>query len=279
MGYVWVAPVVLVIALLIIFPLLWTFWTSFQSKLIGGPATYIGLGNYISILSAGTFQASLLKSLYFTVPSIILKLFIGLMAALILNRTFWGRNFFRTWLFIPWTLPRFAVAIIFIWILRQGGGLNLVLQQFGLPPVFWLGPNLAMLSMIAVNVWKGFPFFMVGILSGLQTIPKDHYEAASIDGASAWQQFHYITLPSVRNVILIISLISTIWTFSEFDVIFLLTGGGPGSATEVLPILTYVTAFRRYDLGQAAAIAVLTVPVFLALIIWLVRLVVGKEEG
>jgi ABC-type sugar transport system permease subunit len=86
-------------------------------------------------------------------------------------------------------------------------------------------------------------------------------------------------LPSVRNVILIISLISTIWTFSEFDVIFLLTGGGPGSATEVLPILTYVTAFRRYDLGQAAAIAVLTVPVFLALIIWLVRLVVGKEEG
>jgi len=271
--YFWILPVIIVVTILIIFPLIWTVVISFQTKLIGAPGTFSGFKNYINVWKSGEFLEALWKSLYFTIPSIILKLLIGLGAALSLNQNFKGRNIIRSWLFIPWTIPRFAVAIMFIWIFRANGGLDLMLNKIGiLTTPFWLGPNLVMPTMIFVNVWKGFPFFMVGILSGLQSIPTDIYEAATIDGANTTQLFRHITLPLIRNVTLIVTTLSTIWTITEFDVIFLITGGGPGTASQTLPILTYVKAFREYNLGEAAAIAVLSLPILLALIIWIVNL-------
>ncbi len=263
---------VLLLSFLMIVPLIWTAWLSFQEKTVGGEAIFIGFGNYIDVLKKGDFFDGLWKSLYFTVPSIFFKLLLGLAAALVLNRPFRGRNIIRTWLFIPWTIPRFAVAIMFIWFFRRGGGLDLMLYQFGVNPPFWLGPKMVMPTMIFVNVWKGFPFFMVGILAGLQSIPREIYEAAAIDGANKVQIFWRITLPLLKNVVLILVILSTIWTFSEFDVIYLMTQGGPGTASETLPILTYVRAFRLYDMGEAAAISVLTLPIFLVLILSLVRL-------
>jgi len=271
--YFWILPVIIVVTILIIFPLIWTVVISFQTKLIGAPGTFSGFKNYINVWKSGEFLEALWKSLYFTIPSIILKLLIGLGAALSLNQNFKGRNIIRSWLFIPWTIPRFAVAIMFIWIFRANGGLDLMLNKIGiLTTPFWLGPNLVMPTMIFVNVWKGFPFFMVGILSGLQSIPTDIYEAATIDGANTTQLFRHITLPLIRNVTLIVTTLSTIWTITEFDVIFLITGGGPGTASQTLPILTYVKAFREYNLGEAAALAVLSLPILLALIIWIVNL-------
>ena len=268
----WILPAILILSFLIIIPLIWTVWLSFQEKTVGGEGFFTGFKNYIDVLKRGDFFDGLWKSVYFTVPSIFFKLLLGLMAALALNRPFKGRNIIRTWLFIPWTIPRFAVAIMFIWFFRRGGGLDLLLTKFGINPPFWLGPKTVMPSMIFVNVWKGFPFFMVGILAGLQSIPREIYEASAIDGANRFQTFRYVTLPLLRNVILILVVLSTIWTFSEFDVIYLITQGGPGTASETLPILTYVRAFRLYDMGEAAAISVLTLPVFLALIISLVKL-------
>ncbi len=271
--YLWVLPVVILLSFLIVLPLFWTVWLSFQEKMVGGKAIFTGIKNYIDILKRGEFLDGLWKSLYFTVPSIFFKLLLGLAAALVLNNPFRGRNLIRMWLFIPWTIPRFAVAIMFIWFFRRGGGLDLLLYQMGMSDTpFWLGPKMVMPAMIFVNVWKGFPFFMVGILAGLQSIPGEVYEAAAIDGANRVQTFWRITLPLLRNVIMILVVLSTIWTFAEFDVIYLITQGGPGTASETLPILTYVTAFRLYNMGDAAAISVLALPIFLVLILSLVKL-------
>ena len=170
------------------------------------------------------------------------------------------------------------MAIIFIWVLTFNGGLNLVLGKFGIPPKFWLGPRWALISVIAVNIWKGFPFFMVGILAGLQGIPDELYEAAAIDGASGFQRFLYVTLPCLKNVILIVSTLSSIWTFAEFDVVYLMTGGGPGNATNILPVVTYLTGFRKYNIGQACALSVLALPAYLLLIFTLIKLT-GKEAA
>jgi len=268
---VWVAPVLVVITGLVLLPLLWTVWMSFQQKTAGGQALFIGVKNYRDLIASGIFFSSFIKSIIYTVPAIIFKLVLGLGLAVILNKPFRGRNLLRTWFFIPWTIPRFAVAIIFLWVLTYGGGLNLFLSKFGISPVFWLGPQYALAAVAAVNVWKGYPFFMVGILAGLQVIPNELYEAAAIDGASGFQRFLYVTLPAIKDVILILSALSTIWTFAEFDVVYIMTGGGPGDATNILPVLTYLTAFRKYNIGQACALSMLALPAYLLLILGLVK--------
>ncbi|MCD6545873.1 MAG: sugar ABC transporter permease [Thermotogae bacterium] len=278
LGYFYLLPVIVIVGILIIFPLFWTGWISFQSKQIGGEATFVGFKNYFDLIKNGDFFDALWKSIYFTSASIFFKLVLGLAAALILNQNFRGRSLIRTWLFIPWTIPRFATAIIFLWFFRQSGGLDLILRQFGIVSPYWFSPKLVMPTMIFVNVWKGFPFFMVSILAGLQAIPNELYEAATVDGANRLQVFQYITLPLLKNVILIATTLSTIWTISEFDVIFLMTGGGPGTSSQVIPILTYVKAFRQYDLGQATALAMLTLPIFIALIISLIKLTPREGE-
>ena len=272
-SYVWVTPVLVTITGLVLVPLLWTIWMSFQQQTVGGHAHFIGVNNFKDLITSSTFFLSFTKSVIYTVPAIIFKLILGLGLAVILNKPFKGRNLLRTWFFIPWTIPRFAVAIIFLWVLTYGGGLNLFLHKFGIAPVFWLGPRYALAAVVAVNIWKGYPFFMVGILAGLQVIPDELYEAAAIDGASGFQRFIYVTLPAIKDVILILSALSTIWTFAEFDVVYIMTGGGPGNATDILPVLTYLTAFRKYNIGQACALSMLALPVYLLLILGLVKLI------
>ncbi|MBN2551187.1 MAG: sugar ABC transporter permease [Spirochaetales bacterium] len=277
--YLWIAPVLVVITLLMLYPLLRTLWLSFQDKSPGGEAVFTGLRNFVIIFQRGIFVGAFLRTFLFTIPAIAMKLLLGMAAALILNRSFRGRNMLRSFLFIPWTIPLFAGGILFIWIFRMNGGLNLILLRLGLKPVFWLGPLLAMPSVISLNIWKGFPFFMVGILAGLQVIPKDLYEASAIDGATGIQQFFYVTLPGLRDVVLIVTILSTIWTFAQFENIYIMTGGGPGTATEVLSVSVYNHAFTRYNFPVASAIAVTALPVFLALIIWLTLLVRREYEG
>jgi multiple sugar transport system permease protein len=271
--YLWVAPVLGVIALFMVYPLIQTFWDSVHSTNPDGTRVFIGLQNFRELWTSGTFVAAVVRTLTFTLSAVILKLFIGMTAALILNQTFWGRNLIRSWLFIPWTIPLFAGGILFLWLLRMTGGLNLMFGKLGIPPTFWLGPQFAMISIIVLNVWKGFPFFMITFLAGLQVIPKSLYEVSQIDGASRLQQFLYVTLPSLRNVMLIACLLSTVWTFAQFENIYVLTGGGPGAATETLSILVYKLAFGRYNFPMASAAAILALPLFLFFIFWLVKLV------
>lgn len=270
--YLYVLPAMLIVGLVVFFPLLYTFYMSFGEKILGQEIKVFGFQNYRQIIAQGRFLPSLARSLVFTLTAVFAKLIIGLSLALILHRSFRGRNLFRAYFFIPWTIPWFTTGILFLWLFRLTGGMNTMLQRAGLPIVFWFGPNLALFSGIIANVWKGFPFFMVSLLAGLQTIPKELYEAAQVDGASPWQQFVWITLPSLRNVILIVCTLSFLWTFGLFELLYIMTGGGPGDASKVLPLLVYETGISRYEFGNGAAMAVLTVPLILFLVMVLNRL-------
>ncbi|MEM1868089.1 MAG: sugar ABC transporter permease [Thermosphaera sp.] len=271
--YLYVTPAVCIIASVLVFPLFYTFYMSFGEKILGREVEKFGLQNYIAILTERRFVSSLGKSLLFTTVAVTAKLLIGLTSALILHRSFRGRNLFRAYFFLPWAIPWFTVAILFLWLFRFTGGINTMLGAIGMFPVFWLGPDLSLISGMIANVWKGFPFFMVSLLAGLQTIPKELYEAAQVDGANPIQQFLYITLPSLRNIILIVCTLSTIWTFGLFELLYILTGGGPGDSSKILPILVYETGISMYLYGKGAAMAVLTVPLILALVFLLVRLI------
>lgn len=275
--YVYIAPAVLVVAAVLVFPLLYTFYMGFAEKTLGREIGGFGLQNYKEVLSEGRFFSSLGKSLIFTATAVFAKLVIGLALALVLNRSFRGRNLFRAYFFLPWAIPWFTVAILFLWLFRLTGGINTMLEAIGVFPVFWLGPDLALVSGIIANIWKGFPFFMVSLLAGLQAIPKELYEAAQVDGASPFQQFLYVTLPGLRNVILIVCTLSTLWTFGLFELIYIMTGGGPGDASKVLPILVYETGISMYQFGKGAAMAILTVPLILLWVFILVRLT--RREG
>ncbi|PXY34498.1 ABC transporter permease [Prauserella sp. PE36] len=260
--YAWamVTPVVLVLAVLVLYPLAHGVYLSLTNatemnsgRTIGVneiPATYefIGLENYFSVLSGadGAFYPRLLWTVQWTVICVALHYTIGLGLALLLNRALRMRTLYRMLLILPWAVPPFVAAFGWRLILNDEGGLlNAVLNVVGIPGVDWLGqPLAAKVSVIMVNVWLGVPFMMVALLGGLQTVPKELYEAAEMDGASPWQRFRAVTLPGLRPVSGTVILLGTIWTFNQFPVIALLTGGGPGGATNILVTEAYERAFQ-----------------------------------
>nr|WP_019813314.1 sugar ABC transporter permease [Saccharomonospora saliphila] len=260
--YAWAmaAPVVVVLAVLVLYPLAQGLWLSLtnanemnSARTIGAneiPATYefVGLANYLDILSGseGVFYPRLLWTLVWTVTCVTLHYSIGLGLAMLLNRAMRGRSLYRMLLILPWAVPPFVAAFGWRLILNDSGGvLNAVLDAVGIAGVDWLGqPLAAKFSVIMVNVWLGVPFMMVALLGGLQTVPKDLYEAAEVDGATPWQRFRAVTLPGLRPVSGTVILLGTIWTFNQFPVIALLTGGGPGGATNILVTEAYDRAFQ-----------------------------------
>ncbi|MFH8343489.1 carbohydrate ABC transporter permease [Streptomyces sp. NPDC018045] len=273
--YAWtmVAPVVLVIGVIIGYPLVRGLYLSLTDaneanveRHIGMnhiPATYTftGLDNYTEILGDAVFWDRLGWTVLWTVACVGLTFTIGLTLANLLNRTLRGRTFYRLALILPWAIPAFVS--VFTWRLlynEKNGLLNKVLAGGGIDAVPWLNdPTWAKLSVIAVNVWLGVPFMLVALLGGLQSIPGELYEAAEMDGAGAWQRFRNITLPGLRGVSSTVILLSTIWTFNMFPVIYLLTRGGPGDATEILVTYAYRLSFvdSPRDFSGSAAWGVL----------------------
>ncbi|MEU4205070.1 sugar ABC transporter permease [Streptomyces sp. NPDC045470] len=273
--YAWtmVAPVVLVIGVIIGYPLVRGLYLSLTDaneanveRNIGMnhiPATYTftGLENYTEILGDDVFWGRLGWTVLWTVACVALTFAIGLTLANLLNRTLRGRTFYRLALILPWAIPAFVS--VFTWRLlynEKNGLLNKVLAGGGIDAVPWLNdPTWAKLSVIAVNVWLGVPFMLVALLGGLQSIPGELYEAAEMDGANAWQRFRNITLPGLRGVSSTVILLSTIWTFNMFPVIYLLTRGGPGDATEILVTYAYRLSFvdSPRDFSGSAAWGVL----------------------
>ncbi|MEM2538064.1 MAG: sugar ABC transporter permease [Candidatus Methanomethylicia archaeon] len=271
-GLFFSGPAFIVLFLVILFPFTYVIYISFFKKIFGAEAVFVGLQNYIETLSDPLFYHSFYVTLFYTLISVALKLLCGLGLALLLSQNFRGRSIVRTICIIPWSLPLFVVAIIFWWFFDYNLGLaNQLLSKLFNIKVPWLGVDFAVWSIIITNVWKGIPFFMVNFLGALQTVPKQLYDAAEIDGASAWNKFLHVTLPCIKYVILVVCLLSIIWTFGEFDTVFFLTRGGPGYVTFIIPILIYYHAFSRFDLGIASAVSVLTVPLFLMLIALIVR--------
>jgi multiple sugar transport system permease protein len=282
LGYALLAPALVVLALMVGYPAVTGIWYSFHNKLIGfANPKFVGLDHYATLIQEPAVLKAVWRSLVFAVVSVGFKLPLGLGVALLLNQQFFGRGLVRGIVLLPWSLPLVVSVLIWSWMYSDLFGVfSYLLMQAGLidQPINFLGdPKLALPSVIAVNIWRGFPFFAINLLAGLQAIPDDLYEAARVDGGSRWQLFRYITLPGLRTVILIISLLSFIWTANDFTSIWVLTHGGPGTATEVFPIITYKIAFIGLEVGKAAAIPVMLLPFFTILIIWLTRTISRQE--
>lgn len=222
---------------------------------------YIGATNFEATLVDPLFWRATVNTLVWTAFSVAGQLLLGLVAALALEQVTIGRTTLRLALIVPWAFPSIVMAFAWRYMLDPLYGVgNYLLMALGLidEPRQWLGsPDLAMPTVILMNIWFGFPFMMVAIVAGLQTIPQELYEAAEIDGANAWQKFRYVTLPALWQVIATVVVLRTIWVFNNFDFVFLTTGGGPIDATTTLPVYAYNIGWQQYDIGRMAAVALL----------------------
>jgi multiple sugar transport system permease protein len=269
-GWFLTIPALLILALVFAYPILRAFWQSLFVQNLGNQLnpTFNGLANFGRMAQDGRFWGSLWNSGVFTFSSVILELIIGMGIALVLNQTFRGRGMVRTIAILPWALPTALIALAWTWIFNdQYGVVNDILLRLGLIQngINWLGnPTLAMLSVIIADVWKTTPFISILLLAGLQSIPNDLYEAQAIDGASPWQSFRMITLPLLLPQVVIALLFRFAQAFGIFDLISVMTGGGPGGATETVSLYIYATVMRYLDFGYGAALVVVT---FLLLIL------------
>lgn len=280
--YLFVAPALLYIMLTTVYPIVSNLRMSLYdvtvTTFLSNSAPFIGLDNYRKVLGDLAFQHALQLSLVFTAGSLLFQFTVGFALALLFSRPFPGNGLLRALLLLGWMLPIVVSGSIFRWMLDGSFGIiNVILQALGLlqGQRFWLTePSSALLGTIITNIWVGIPFNMVLLLPGLQSISPTLYEAASIDGATRWQSFRHITLPLMRPVALSVLLLGIIYTFKVFDVVYVMTHGGPVDATTVLPIYVYNLAFQFFRFGEAsaAAIVLLVVLTFVAgCYLWLSR--------
>jgi multiple sugar transport system permease protein len=257
-----VAPTVLLVAALILYPAFFTLWLSLQRReLFAASGTFIGLGNFTYLLAHWEFWQSFQNGVVFAAGSVALQTVLGVGLALLLNRRFVGRGFARSVLLFPYLVPSVVGILVLRWMLNDLYGIvNAWLLQLGLvaAPVAWFGrPGWAMLSLIGINTWMFYPFVMLCVLARLQSIPPELYEAARVDGAGPLAQLWSITLPQIRGTLAIVVLVRTLWMFNKFDTVWLTTQGGPFGTTQTLPVLAYVRAFSLYELGRGAAVGIL----------------------
>lgn len=276
LGFLFVLPIVVLVLALVAYPFCYAIYLSMTRKFVGMAPVFVGIENYARLASDGFFQRAVWNSVIFTFGSVIFKLVLGMAMALVLTSKIRFRNLFTGLLLIPWVAPTVVSALNFLWIYDGSlGVLNYVLVKvLGLLPqgVGWLSEaGTAMAAVIFVNIWRGFPFFGISFLAGIKAIPGELYEAAAVDGANAFQRFIHVTLPGLRNIVIIVVLLSTIWTFNDFAIVYILTKGGPGGATMVLPVFTYEMAFGAQRLGDAIAVALYMLPPLAVVIIVLAR--------
>lgn len=259
LGYLFVAPMLLFLLGIILFPLGHAFLTSLYRE-AGVNIRFVGVGNYTRLFDDPTFWNSLWVSVVFTVASVALHLVVAMPVALFLNGLRRGRTTLRLAFLTPWMVTPVLGAIAWVWLLDPHFGVvNHILRSLGAISEnrIWLGePALALGSIIAVDVWRGFPFIMLILLAGLQTVPREEYEAASIDGAGTLQRFLFVTLPHLRYLLVVATTLDVINTVRTFDIVAVMTKGGPVNATEVLPVLIFNTAFQANRFGPGAAIGV-----------------------
>ncbi|MEH6725565.1 MAG: sugar ABC transporter permease [Hyphomicrobiales bacterium] len=274
-GYYFLAPSMLLICLLIALPLGHAVVTSLY-RTRGLRSNFVGLDNYLRLFSRSEFWDSLQVSLVFTSVCVFFHMLLGLCLALLLNNIIRGRTIIRIGFLAPWIIAPSIGAVIWVWMLDpQFGIVNHILISMGLldEAKAWLAePKLAMISVIVVDVWRGTPFIMLLLLAGLQSIPKDQYEAARMDGATAWQELRFVTLPNLRYLLVVASTLDIIYTIRHFDTIAVMTGGGPIGATEVLPVLIYNTAFSENSFGRASAAGVVLLGIILIFSVFYLRM-------
>jgi ABC-type sugar transport system permease subunit len=282
-GWLFLVPLIVLVLGLLVYPVVQAFLLSLQDKRAGIPSRFVGLDNYVRLLTSDpAFRRVIVNSLVYTAGALAGKSVLGLILALVLNERIVLRNVWRGFILIPWAMPSVVMAIVMTWMFGTDLGVtNYVLKGLGLihNPIQWLSVSrMALVTVILVNIWRGFPFFGLNYLAGLQAIPADLYEAASIDGASAWQRFYYITLPGLRFVMLITTLLSMIWTFNDFDIVYLITGGGPHGTTDIFGTFAYQMGFRVGRLGLAAASSIIVMPLEILIIMSLLPRMFKEAE-
>ncbi|WP_129112730.1 carbohydrate ABC transporter permease [Halegenticoccus tardaugens] len=276
LGYGLILPAVVLTAVVIGYPLLDGILTSFFERELTHPdeRTFVALENYAQLFADELFWIALTNSAVLTGVAVALEYLLGLGLALLLKQKVPGIELFRSVTMVTWVLPIIVIVVVFNWMVQPDYGMiNIVLADFGLPTTYWFGNRtFAMPLIILMNVWKNTPFFAVALFAAMQSIPEELYEAARMDGATAVQQFRYITLPNISYVSMIMIILHVLFTFNNFDFVYLSTGGGPVNATEVLPTYVYRQAFSTGALGYAASVGVVMLVIMLVFTAVYVRL-------
>ncbi|EUB97643.1 ABC-type transporter, integral membrane subunit [Rhizobium sp. CF080] len=270
-----VVPALIVIGAVIVFPWVFTLWMSVNSWTLGQEQTFAGLDNYIRLATDFRFWESLWHTLIFTVLAVAAPLFLGTLAALIFDAQFPLRGFLRGVFVMPMMATPVAIALVWTMMFHpQLGVLNYLLSLVGIGPQEWIYNRYSVIpSLVLVETWQWTPLIMLIVLGGLASLPREPYESAEIDGANAWQKFRYLTLPMIAPFLMIGVIIRAIDAIKSFDIIYAMTQGGPGTASETINIYLYNTAFSYYDIGYGSAMAVVffVIIVALSLVLMMVR--------
>ncbi|MGO2188754.1 MAG: carbohydrate ABC transporter permease [Microbacterium gubbeenense] len=280
--FLYVGLTVILIGVLLVIPVVTVIGYSLFDNVITNPnPEFVGLAHYADLLTDKGFYTSVMNTLIFTTVSVAAHLVIGLVFALLLNSPLVSRSttaIYRTIYVLPWLFTVAIVAVLWRLLLNPNGVINYLLSFVGVGATEWLSdPSLALGTVTFINIWAGYPFFMVSLLAGLQGISADLYEAARVDGANAWQRFTAVTLPNLKPVIISMSLLDLIWTSQQFALIWMTTGGGPIDATELVSTYTYKLAFTKYEFGAASTAAVVVLVLSMILAVLYVRHQRAKE--
>jgi multiple sugar transport system permease protein len=269
-----VVPAVAVVGGVIVFPWVFTLWMSLQGWKVGEPSRFVGFSNYARLLTDARFIESVLHTVVYTVLAVILPLLLGVTAAMIFHARFPARGFLRGLFVMPMMATPVAIALVWTMMFHpQLGVMNYLLSLIGIPPQLWIfHPATVIPSLVMVETWQWTPLVMLILLGGLAAIPTEPYESALMDGASQWQMFRYITLPMLGPFILVAAIIRTIDAVKSFDIIFAMTQGGPGTASETINLYLYSVAFVYYDIGYGSAIALIFFLLVVALSVLLLYL-------
>jgi multiple sugar transport system permease protein len=263
-SWLMIIPPAIFLILLVGYPFVYGIWLSLENRPVAKAGTFVGLANFIADIRDPVFWQVTQNTFVYTFFATILKMIGGLGLALVMNQAFRFKNMVRAIMLLPFIVPTVLSTIAWMWILDPAfAPVNWFLRTLGIanPGPSWLGNSyLAMMSLIIVNVWRGLPFYGITLLAGLQTISPELYEAATIDGASTWDRFRYVTLPLIKPVIMIVTMFSVIFTFADFQLVYVLTRGGPANATHLFATYAFDVAMGGGQLGMGASIALAMLP-------------------
>ena len=280
-GIMLILPALLVMGLFTVYPMFEGLRIAFtNSNLLKERWSYIGFQNFIRLLSDDVFWISLYHSVLLTTVVVFLQFVLGLILALAMNQKLPGMSLFKSVIMASWVIPVAATIILFKFMAQPDIGLiNIVIRALGFENLnrYWLGdPDAALPFIMLLHLWRNVPFYGVAFLAAMQTIPKTLYEAADIDGANAWNKFRYITLPGIRSMAIVMVTIHVLWTFNNFDFVYLATGGGPVNATDVLPVYVYRQCWSSYTVGYGASIG--TVMLLLLMLYFIAFIKISERE-
>jgi multiple sugar transport system permease protein len=284
--YVYILPAALFLGAVLGFPIVYSFVISFQkynlATLVSRNAEFVGFQNYQAVLGNPAFWVALTHSLIFTFFSLAFQFVIGLGLAILFNKAFPLSNIMRGLLLSGWQIPSVVTGTIFLWLFNLDYGLiNFILTSLkvvGEPIGWFFDSNAALTAVIIANIWLGIPFNLILLSAGIAGLPEDVYEAATVDGANAWQKLIYLTIPLLKSTFTAVLMLGFIYTLRSFDLIWIMTKGGPGSATEVLPTFAYRLSFIHFDFGQSAAAAVIILSILLCAAALYLKTTLGEER-